>query len=69
MQITNQQKHEAYVTISIQLGEMFDMVTRNFAKRGEMETAKLISEVEEEICDGWENFQRSPKKASEWTTV
>lgn len=68
MTLTEQEKHEVYVTISIQLAEMFDTVQHIYAKPGETEKVKLISDVEAGICEGWKDFQRSPASASEWVT-
>ena len=68
MSLIEQEKHEIYVTISIQLAEMFDSVSNIYSKPGETEKVKLISDIEAEICEGWKNFQRSAANASERTT-
>lgn len=68
MQLTERERREVYVTVSIQLAEMFDVVSNAYSKPWETERRKLILEIESEICDGWKNFQRTPSKASERIT-
>ncbi|MBK7394188.1 MAG: hypothetical protein IPI64_12970 [Chloracidobacterium sp.] len=57
MALTQDEKDDVYMTVSIELVRMFDILTNTFAKPHQKEKAQLIVEIEKDLREKWEIFK------------
>lgn len=57
MQLTQLEKDDVYVTVSIELMKMFDILTNVYIKPDQTREAQLIANIEIDIRKGWEHFK------------
>lgn len=57
MALTQEEKEDVYLNVSIELVKMFDVLTNVYTKPGEAEQAQLVAEIEIDIRKGWEHFK------------
>ena len=57
MPLTQLEKDDVYVTVSIELMKMFDILTNVYIKPDQTREAQLIANIEIDIRKGWEHFK------------
>ncbi|MEQ1643464.1 MAG: hypothetical protein ABL959_08495 [Pyrinomonadaceae bacterium] len=57
MALTQSEKDDVYVTVSIELVRMFDILANTYSRPGQAEKAQLIVEIEKDIRENWEIFK------------
>lgn len=57
MPLTQIEKDDVYVTVSIELMKMFDILTNVYIKPDQTREAQLIANIEIDIRKGWEHFK------------
>ena len=57
MPLTQLEKDDVYVTVSIELVKMFDILTNVYIKPDQTREAQLIANIEIDIRKGWEHFK------------
>ena len=54
MNLTQDQKDEVYMTVSIELVRMFDILASTYDKPGNTEQLQLITDIEKDLRENWE---------------
>lgn len=57
MALTQDEKDDVYVTVSIELVKMFDKLSNTYFRPHETEKAQLIAEIEKDLRANWEIFK------------
>jgi hypothetical protein len=57
MALTQDEKDEVYLTVSVELIKMFDILTNHYHKPDQTEQAQLIKEIEDSLRENWDHFK------------
>lgn len=57
MTLTQEEKDEVYMTVSIELVRMFDILNNAYSRRDQKDKALLILEIEDSLRRDWEHFK------------
>ncbi len=57
MALTKREKDDVYMTVAIEMGRMFDILTNVYTKPDQTREAKLIAKIEIDIRKGWDHFK------------
>ena len=55
--MTQGEKNDVYMTVSIELVKMFDILTNVYVKPDQTKEAQLIADIEIDIRKGWKHFK------------
>ena len=57
MVLTQEEKDDIYITVSIELVKMFDILNNVYSRPGDKEKAQLINDLETSLRKDWEIFK------------
>lgn len=57
MTLSQGEKDDVYMTVSIELVNMFDILTNIYVKPHQTREAQLIADIKTDIRKGWEHFK------------
>ncbi|MBK7393875.1 MAG: hypothetical protein IPI64_11355 [Chloracidobacterium sp.] len=57
MALNQDQKDDVYMTVSIELVRMFDILLSTYDKPSHTEQLQLITEIEKDLRENWEIFK------------
>lgn len=57
MPLTQFEKDDVYMTVSIELVRMFDILNNSYIRPHEIEKAQLIADIEKDLRANWEIFK------------